>query len=262
MEVVMIESGRVGLVRRLRAAPLDAAARRVAEACRGHGPLTLLGSEWSPDFRSELADAGVELSATGEAPEATDSLAARCAPGTAALELVPTSRRSEAARRVHRLTHRLCATAAGLVLSAAGLEWWGAARELERVTEARARQRDRVAEALAVRDGLDRWDTRLAALRSAEASGVRWSAVLAGLAEHLPSDAHVTVLRGRADSLILEGEASQATAAFDSLQQTPAFTRFRALAPIRQEARDSGPPVERFVAGAVLRQESDGEGER
>jgi len=259
VELLVIEAGRLAMTRRLRNGPAPALAARVADACRGLGPLVLLAPGWSPDLRAALAARGVEVAPESEpwAAEPPEVLAARFASASDFLELVPPSAHAAAAARVRRLTRLLYAAAAGLVIATGALEWWGTARELDRVAAARARHHRQVAEALEVRAGLDRWDGRLATLRAAETGGIRWSGLLASLAEHLPEDAHLTALRAEPDSLILEGEAAQAPAAFESLQKMPAVAGIRALAPIRQETRDSGPPIERFVLGAVLRPDGD-----
>ena len=234
----------------------------VVDACHGRGALASIGMSLDPKLQSELERCGIELvqGSGHETAESPDVVAARFATTSTPLELVPASAREAAVRRARRLAHALFAAAAALVVAAAGLEWWGTARELDRVAGARVQHRKQVAEALAVRAALDRWDGRLGALRTAEMGAVRWSGVLAGLAEHLPADAYVTALRATPDSVILEGEARQAAASFESLRKAPVIAGLRAMAPIRQEAHDSGPPTERFVLGASLRPDLAGVG--
>ncbi len=255
-ELLIVRNGRLTMTRRLRAEASGATAARVAEAVSGIGPLVVIGSRaHQGELLSDLGNRGIEvLQLSGAVPEGSpEELAARFAGASTFLELGPASARTVAARRVQRLARAMFAAAAALGLAAAGLEWWGTARELDRVIAVRAQHRRQVAEALAVRAGLDGWEARLRLLRGAEMGAVRWSMMLAELADHLPADAHITSMRATADSILLEGEAGQATASFEALGAITGLRGVRALAPIRQETPDSGPSREQFVLGAALR---------
>lgn len=180
-------------------------------------------------------------------------LAARRAVCRAVLDLVPAVARRATERRVGRVARLMTGVAAGLVAGSMLVEWWGTARELARVTAHRQRLAAEVAEAVAVRAALDAWGDRLAAIRGADERRVRWSGVLADVADHLPADAHLTSFRGAADSLIAQGVATQAVASLEALQRSSRLAGLRALAPIRQEVRDTGLPREEFLVGARLR---------
>jgi Tfp pilus assembly protein PilN len=155
-------------------------------------------------------------------------------------------------RRTRRLSHRLVAGAAALLLLSAGFELWGAHRELAALHGQRETIRGTVVKAMELREAVAEVDDRLRGLAAAETAASRWSGVIADVAEHLPADAHLISLRGAGDSLVLEGVAARAAGVFESLQQAPGVAGVRAEAPIRQEARDSAPPVERFSLGARL----------
>ena len=103
-----------------------------------------------------------------------------------------------------------------------------------------------------LRETMEGIEARLTALAAAETGASRWSGIIAEVAEHLPSDAHLIGMRGTGDSLLLEGVAARAAGVFESLQLAPGVAGVRAAAPIRQEGQDSGAAVERFSLGARL----------
>ncbi len=195
---------------------------------------------------------GPEVPAGSVFLESPDALAAVFAPRASGPELLPESTRQERWRRVVALSRRLWATACALALAAAGLELWGAGRELGAITGRREAIARQVAEAMAVRTAIEEIEARISALASAEGNARRWSATLASVAEHLPRDAHLVELRGSRDSLQLEGVARQAAGVFESFHQAPGMAGVRAQGPIRQEAHDSQAPVERFSLAARL----------
>ena len=147
-----------------------------------------------------------------------------------------------------------------MLLLSATTELWGAHRELAALQAERRGLAPLVAQAMDLRQTVDGVHERLRALAAAEAGASRWTAVIASVAEHLPSDAHLLSLRGDGDSLVLEGIASRAAGAFESLRAAPGVLGVRAEAPIRQEAQDSAAPVERFTLGARLAASRPGDG--
>ncbi len=256
IEVVIVERGVTQLVRRLSprvsASELADAVGMDAE----HDVVVVLLAE--PARQAELADAlqphGVRtIAAAATDNESPEAIAARLAVRTSGLALVPGSLQQAIDGRVRRLTRIMAGSAAALVMLTAGLEWWGTARELDRVLARRQALRAPVARAMAVRTALDEWQARLEALRAGETGRPRWPAVFAELADHLPADAHLSSLRGTADSLVVEGVAAEANTALQSLRRAPKVEGLRALAPIRQEIRDSGPTREQFLVGMRLR---------
>ena len=94
---------------------------------------------------------------------------------------------------------------------------------------------------------------RLAALTDAERGALDWTAVLDQVAATLPPDAYLTGFRASGDSLVIEGAARRAAGVFEGLQAATRLSRVRPAGPIRQELRDSAPPIERFIASATLR---------
>jgi hypothetical protein len=232
------------------------------QARGGMGHLVVRGEERTDVLRLERGrltlvrrlqhSDGPEIPAGSVFLESPDALAAVFAPRASGPELLPESTRQERRRRVVALSRRLWATACALALAAAGLELWGAHRELDAITARREAMARQVTEAMAVRTAIEEIEARIGALASAEGSARRWSATLASVAEHLPRDAYLVELRGSRDSLQLEGVARQAAGVFESFHQAPGMAGVRAQGPIRQEAQDSQAPVERFSLAARL----------
>jgi hypothetical protein len=189
------------------------------------------------------------LSRTLDSPEATAAQAAGNADGP---DLLPDQVRAGRQQRAGRLSARLLTAAAALLLITAGIEAWGVHRELAEVESRRAALKQNVSRAMVVREEMGQLDARLRVLLGAEAARSQWARTLVSVAEYLPSDAHLVGFRGSADSVVLEGEAERASLVFESLQKAPGVLSVRADAPIRQEARDSGPAVERFTLAARL----------
>jgi len=169
-------------------------------------------------------------------------------------QLLPERCLVERRHRATRLGVRLSAAALVLVVAAAGLDWWGARRDLATVAARRASIRGDVAVALARQDTVDALLARHAGLARADREAQRWSEVLADFSQYLPRDAYLAAFRGRGDSVGLEGVAQRAAAVFAALQRAPHVAGVRADAPIRQEAslRPGALPVERFAVTARL----------
>lgn len=178
------------------------------------------------------------------------ALAAAFAPRVSAPQILPDRIHGARKRDVRRVVYRRIAAAVALLLAAAGLELWGMKRELDVVLERRQALRAQVDHAMAEREAILAVNDRLATLAELEATAPAWSALIATLAERLPRDAHLTALRGRADSLVLQGVAGRAVGVFEAIQKAPGVAGVRAEAPIRQELRDGRTPVERFVLAA------------
>ena len=206
-------------------------------------------------LRTELRSRGLRLLEGAEGvtwEDQPEALAAKWAPKAASLELVPDRVWIAREQRARGLSRRLLACAAALLLLSAGLELWGTHRELDAVRHQRSAIRGTVAQAMELRETMEGIEARLTALAAAETGASRWSGIIAEVAEHLPSDAHLIGMRGTGDSLLLEGVAARAAGVFESLQLAPGVAGVRAAAPIRQEGQDSGAAVERFSLGARL----------
>ena len=144
------------------------------------------------------------------------------------------------------------AAAACLVLAAA-LDHWGLGRELDAVRARRADIAPALAIAMQTQDSLVALMGTVATGAALAATSPRWSGLLVDLADALPRDAHLVTLRGRGDSVVVEGMARQAAGVFQALQHMPRVARVRAEAPIRQEVASGGAVRELFTAGAVVR---------
>lgn len=226
-ELIRTERGRLLEVRRIPVARIDAT---LAEM--GGGAAAVFGE--------------------AESAEAAE-IAALHAGANMELELVSDSEVAARSRRTRRLAMRLwAAVAAGLVL-ALGLHRTVLLHELGVLENGRAAQRMAVESALAAREASLGVRARLDALAETETGAHSWSAILNELASGLPGDSYLTSLRGTADSIVIDGVARRAAGVFEGLQSATRLTAVRPAGPIRQEVRDSGPPIERFTASATLR---------
>jgi len=165
------------------------------------------------------------------------------------------SERGHALRR--RRGRQVAAALAGLavvgLILAAGIDYWSMGRELRAVRERRAAVAPQVAAAMRARDSLGVLTGRLTRLASLEATAPHWSAFLTDLADFLPREAHVVALRGRGDSVSVEGIAGRAGEVFQALQQMPHVAAVRAEAPIRQDVAPDGTVRELFALSVRLR---------
>lgn len=183
-----------------------------------------------------------------------NAIAAAFAARTSGSELLPTRIHDERRLRSRRLTVRVSAVAAAIVMLAGALEVWGTKRELHTITERRAAIREQVDAAMAEREVLAALNDRLATLASLQQTAPQWSSVIANVAEHLPADAHLVAFRGAGDSLVLEGVADRAAGVFEAIQIAPQVLGVRAQAPIRRELQqgEGDRPIERFTLAARL----------
>ena len=261
--LLRLAAGRLVGLRQLRPGAADAGEVLAAVAERAAdgpaGPSVSLGAFGLPAARQAL---GETLAGHGVAPalpatswrELADSparVAAAFAARGAGLELVPESLRVARRGRATRVTALLAGAALLLLVLAAGLELWGVRRELAAVQARRAELRPRVAAAMAAQSGVDGRLRQATALADAERGATRWTALLATLADHLPEDAYVVALRGRADSVVVEGLATSAADALAAVERAPGIAGVRTAAPVRTdlETDDGG---ERFTFVARL----------
>ena len=155
-------------------------------------------------------------------------------------------------RTVRRAGRQLVAAAAALLVLAAGVEWWGAKRELAALRAERANHAAEVAQALERRERVTMLTERYAVLSPGARGGPEWTQVVASVAEHLPPTAYLTAFRAAGDSLVLEGVAREAGPVLDALRAAPPIAALRATAPIRRETKAGGEAVERFALAARL----------
>ena len=195
---------------------------------------------------AELAGARALASSGEEAARLATSHATKAV----ALDLVPDSVRLRRSGVARRLGWSLVGASAALLVLSAGLTLWGERRELNALRARRAELRPLIQQALVHRDTLVETSDRVNAIAALEQGGERWSAVIARVAEVLPRDAYLTAFRGEADSVSLEGQASNAAGVFAAMRSTPGLLAVRASAPVRQEGGAGQPVVERFAMGA------------
>lgn len=261
VDLLDIAAGNVTSIRRL--PPLDEGADAVAAVAaairdlRGSGgrPVVALGAGEMPDRLLAVLEAeGISTSAAPELPCAADphAVAAAFAPHAAGPELIPDAVARGHRHRVRVIARALLAASVVLLAAAAGLEWVGLQRELVRVSQRRHEIRARVAEAMATRTAASELGELVSALDAAEQGFHHWPTTLGHVAATLPRDAHLLGFHADADSLRVEGLADRAAGVMEALQRTPVISSLRADAPIRQETRDSGTPVEHFLLSARL----------
>jgi Tfp pilus assembly protein PilN len=90
----------------------------------------------------------------------------------------------------------------------------------------------------------------LAVLNGIERSTPQWAAVIATLSTSIPSDAYLTAIRSRDDSLIVDGLAERAARVFDALEKAPGLTDVKAAAAVRRELQDDGTALDHFTIAA------------
>jgi Tfp pilus assembly protein PilN len=160
--------------------------------------------------------------------------------------------RSARQSKANRAATIVAGLAAALLIAAAGINWWGARRELSRIQEERALLKPQIAATLVGRTTIETAYQQLGALADASHRAPRWSAVLAALSTHLSDDAYLTAFRGRGDSVFVDGLADRASQVFDDMARTPGLRGVIATAPVRRETQENGEALEHFTLGAAL----------
>ncbi|MGH7656204.1 MAG: PilN domain-containing protein [Gemmatimonadaceae bacterium] len=264
-ELLQIDQGRLASVRRFRAGAADATlvaeAISAAIAGRKNSSPTRVTAIGSPPQRAELAralaTAGYNIAPLPDewADRGTDAdvVAASFAGANAAPLLRTEATLASRRERGRRVIVRMAMASAALLMAAALFSLWGAKRELAAIRAGRALIRPQISATLVGRTSVENAYRQLAALAAAQRSAVQWSAVIAAMSAHLDDDAYLTALRGRDDSVTVDGVAKRASKAFDSLAGTPGLTEVHAAAPVRRESPQGGPALERFTIAALVR---------
>jgi hypothetical protein len=264
-ELLQLDQGRLSGVRRFRAGAADAAL--VADAIGPVPPsqkspslsrITAVGvGAQRKELARALASAGLTVSAApaewAERADHPDLLAAEFAgPNAAPLlrsEATLASRREEAARVVKQMA----AATVVLLMLAGAFTLWGAKRQLHAVQAERAAIKPLISATLVGRTSVETAFRQLSSLAAAQRSAVQWSGIIAGVSAHLDDHAYLTSMRGRDDSLLVEGIAVRASKAFDSFAATPGLSGVHAAAPVRRESPQGAPAVERFTIAALVK---------
>jgi hypothetical protein len=263
-ELLQIEQGRLSGVRRFRAGAADAAlvAEAIAQSpgarnAGAHGRVNLIGvTAPRQELARALSSGGLTVSAAppewAEGADHPDLLAAEFA-GPNAAPLLRSEVTVAAQREMTRRTiTRMAIASVVLLLVAALFSLWGAKRQLRVVRAERELIRPQISATLVGRSSVETAFRQLTALSTAQRSATRWTAVIAGVSEHLDKDAYLTAMRGRDDSLLVEGIGVRAATAFNSLAGTPGLASVHAAAPVRRESPDGGPALERFTIAAAI----------
>jgi hypothetical protein len=252
-DLLQLEEGRLASVRRFRAGSADAP--MIADTV---GPTARIGIAGPPPARRELSVAlsglGVTVaSPSGEfsaAAEAGDILAAQFAGG----EVGPTLRTEGALAleraEARRATWTIAGAAAALFVVAALVRLWGVHHQLNLVRAERARIRPELSSTLIGRTTVDATYRHLATLTTAERAAPQWSVVIGNLSASVPEEAHLTAIRARSDSLLVDGLADHAARVFDALEKTHDLIDVRAASPVRRELQEGGGTLDHFTIAA------------
>jgi hypothetical protein len=252
-DLLQIESSQLVGVRRFRAGALDAA--MIADAL---GPAARVGVTGAVGARRELASAlashgVIAATATGDwatSADRVDVLAAHFAGSDAG----PTLRGEESVAldtaRIRKNAWSMLGAAAALLVVSALIELWGVNRQLRLVQEERARLKPLIASTMVGRTSVEATYRQLTALGAVERTSPRWAGVLTTLSRAVPDDAHLTAVRAREDSLIVDGLADHAARVFDALVKSNALIDVKAAAPVRRELQDNGTALDHFTISA------------
>jgi Tfp pilus assembly protein PilN len=140
--------------------------------------------------------------------------------------------------------------AAALFVAAALIQLWGVHHQLDLVRAERASIRPQLSLTLVGRTTVDATYRHLAALSAAERAAPQWSSVIASLSESIPEEAHLTAIRARADSILVDGLADHAARVFDALEKTNGMFDVKAASPVRRELQDGGGTLDHFTIAA------------
>jgi hypothetical protein len=260
-DVLHLDGGQLIGVRRFRGGAVDAA--MIADTVRSFRRIGIAGAAPARrDLVTALEQAGVRvLLPAGDAAAIAggDVLAAQFAGETEGSG--PTLRSEDAATvdrvRATKLTWAISGVAAALLVLSAGVELWGVTHQLRVVREERAALRGQITATLVGRTTLESMYRQVAALNTIDRTAPQWSAVIASLSEAVPQDAHLTAIRTRQDSLVVDGLGEHAARVFDALASTPGLIEVRSAAPVRREAQDDGSALEHFTIAARVEPSSE-----
>jgi len=256
-DLLQLEDGRLAAVRRFRAGSADAA--MIADTV---GPTARVGIAGRSQARRDLSVAlsGHRITVAGPngefaaAAESPDVLAAQFAGG----EVGPTLRTESAIALeragARRATWMISGAAAALFVVAALVRLWGVHHQLNLVRAEREKIKPQLSSTLVGRTTVDATYRHLATLGTAERAAPQWSVVIGNLSATVPEEAHLTAIRARGDSLLVDGLAEHAARVFDALEKTHGLIDVRAASPVRRELQEGGGTLDHFtIAARVVR---------
>jgi len=255
-DLLRVDRGRLVGLRRFRAGTADADLIADAFTSRA-GQLAVVGASLT---RRELARVLSSRGVSVEAPPAAstdfaeqpDLLAAAFATPAAQPALVTDAVRAARAMATRRLAMRFFVAAGLFVLVGLAFAVLDVRRELTAVKAERATLKPLIASTLVGRTTVENAFRQLQALATEERSAAHWSAIIAGITDHLPEDAYLTGFRGRGDSVSVEGLSSHASRVFGELAKDKALTGVHGVGTVRIENPPDGPPMERFAVSGQL----------
>jgi Tfp pilus assembly protein PilN len=194
---------------------------------------------------------------TGEfaaAAESSDTLAAQFAGGDVGPTLRTESAIALERADARRATWMISGVAAALFVVAAVVRLWGVHHQLNLVRAEREKLKPQLASTLVGRTTVDATYRHLATLGAAEHAAPQWSVVIGALSAAVPDEAHLTAIRARSDSLLIDGLAEHAARVFDALEKTHGLVEVRAASPVRRELQEGGSTLDHFtIAARVVR---------
>lgn len=255
-DLLQLENGRLVGVRRFRAGAADAA--MIVDTIAPGARVGVAGTDTERRaLTTALAGLGLNVSSpSGEwmlAAERGDLLAAHFAGSSAGPVLRAEDSIQVERARVRKATLATLGAAAALLVLAALVELWGVHRQLRLVQEERARIRPALSSTLIGRTTVDATYRRLAVLSGVERSMPHWSDVITTLTDAIPDDAHLTAIRAREDSLVIDGLAVHAARVFDGLEVIPDLFDVKAAAPVRRELQEDGTALDHFTIAARVK---------
>lgn len=212
------------------------------------------GTEWIAVARGRITDRGRLRTSDAQSSDAPIPVA-NIDPYFAAadhvvhartLALHSVSRRTANRRAARRRAMIMLAAAAGCLIGAAVLDYWGLGRELDTLRARRASIATQVSAAIRTRDSLTALSEVAGSIGSLETRKPRWSVFFADLADDLPRDAYLSSVESRGDSVVVTGVASDAAGVLHGLEQLPGLAAVHADGPIRQDVTPDGVVREHF----------------
>jgi hypothetical protein len=206
----------------------------------GLRPAAVIGpSEIRQKLASSLRDRGLQpMDATGLYAMVMSSAAlaaAHFAPLTEALELVTAEVASSKAQARNRLAGVLAGVAALLFLGGFGAQYWGMQREVVQLRAKRDSVREAVNQVLEAQNKIGSLGAPVSGVDSLRNDAVRWSLVVADVAQHLPTSAYILTLNARGDSISFSGKGLDAGLALVGLGRVPTLQEVQQAGNIRMD---------------------------